>query len=295
MRDAIGTNGMTLLPCRSLEDSALHMNFYSEGYIEQLVQSIREVGVVTPLLVWKNPSGDRYQILNGHYRIRAARRLQLHSVPCHIVLGDEECSMRAYCQSHVLHRNLSPIEEAYMIEQFCKKGLTMEKIGHFFKHHKSWVSRRRKLLFKLHPRLLHLLKKGELKPRLAQELTRLPQGNKEQERVHELLTRHRATKNTACKFIDWWLRATEEEKEAREEAMTLFPLPQRGPKDLAKERLEDWDIIIKNLQELLEKNKDLTDWWPMEKWEYVYHSVQQLATTIQLLTKGGNAHAKNAG
>ncbi len=282
-----------LLPCKSLEDSFFHIKYYCEKHIEQLAQSIREVGVIAPLLVWKAPSKEKFQILNGHYRIRAARRLQLPSVPCHIIRGDEERSMKAYAQSHILYRNLSPIEEAYMIERFLSKGLTMEKIGQFFKHDKSWVSRRRKLLLKLCPRALQLLKEGKLRPRLAQELTKLPQGNKEQEKVYALLTRHRATKDAACKFIDWWLQATEEEKKATEHASTLFPVLQREPKDLAKERLKDWDTIITNLRQLLKSNKDINNWWPMEEWDYVYHSTLKLATTIQSYRKGVPDYAEN--
>ncbi len=294
MVETVAGKEWALLPCRTLEDSSLHIKFYSEKHIVQLVQSIGEVGMVTPLLVWRDPSEEKYQILNGHYRIRAARRLRLPSVPCHIVKGDEECSMKAYCQSHLLHRSLGPIEEAYMIERFLSKGLTMERIGHFFKHDKSWVSRRRKLLLNLHPRVRQLLEEGELKPRLAQELTKLPQDNEEQEKVYALLTRHRATKDTACKFIDWWLQATDEEKKAAEHASTLFPALQRRPKDLAKERLEDWGAIIANLQQLLKSNKDINHWWPMETWDYVYHSTLQLATTIQSYRKGApDHHAEN--
>ncbi len=293
MMETVSRKERALLPCKTLEDSSLHIKFYSEEHIMQLVQSIGEVGMVTPLLVWKNPSEKKYQILNGHYRIRAARRLKLSSVPCHIVNGDEECSMKVYCQSHILHRSLGPIEEAYMIERFLSKGLTMERIGHFFKHDKSWVSRRRKLLLKLHPRVRQLLEEGELKPRLAQELTKLPQDNEEQEKVYALLTKHRATKDTACKFIDWWLRATDEEKKAVEHASTLFPTLQRGPKDLAKERLDNWDTIITNLQQLIKSNKDINNWWPMEEWDHVYHSTLKLATTIQSNIKGEPRHAKN--
>lgn len=293
MKSDAAKEDWALLPCRSLEDSSFHIKFYCEKHIEQLAHSIREVGVIAPLLVWKAPSKQKFQILNGHYRIRAARREQLPSVPCHIIQGDEERSMKAYVQSHILYRNLSPIEEAYMIERFLLKGLTMEKIGHFFKHDKSWVSRRRKLLLKLCPRALQLLKEGQLKPRLAQELTKLPQGNKEQERVYDLLIKHKATKDAACKFIDWWLQATDEEKKAAEQASTLFPTLQRGPKDLAKERLNDWDTIIASLQQLIQSNKDINNWWPMEEWDHVRCSTLQFATAIQSRLKGEIRDAEN--
>ena len=64
MMETVSRKERALLPCKTLEDSSLHIKFYSEEHIMQLVQSIEEVGMVTPLLVWKNPTEEKYEILN---------------------------------------------------------------------------------------------------------------------------------------------------------------------------------------------------------------------------------------
>jgi len=81
--------------------------------IEALTQSIREKGVLQPLLVRHLPgSGDTYEIIAGERRWRAAQAAQLHEVP--VVLrdiGDREALEIALIEN-LQRENLSPLEEA---------------------------------------------------------------------------------------------------------------------------------------------------------------------------------------
>ncbi len=66
---------------------------------------------------------------------------------------------------------------------------------------------------------------GNLRPRLAQELTRLPQGN-DQTRVLALIRRYQLTKDQTARLIDWWHQASDSER-CQLEQKGGFPLPQR--------------------------------------------------------------------
>jgi ParB family chromosome partitioning protein len=78
--------------------------------IDELVASIKEVGILEPLLVRRGPEG--YQIISGERRYRAAVDAGLPEVPC-IVLDVDEAQVLAIALIENLQRqDLSPFEEA---------------------------------------------------------------------------------------------------------------------------------------------------------------------------------------
>ena len=104
---------------------------FDEAAIESLTDSIRENGVLQPLIVRPRP-GDAggYEIVAGERRWRAAQRAQLHEVPVVIHdLSDERASEIALVEN-VQREDLSAIEEAEgyrrLIEQF---GHTQESLA----------------------------------------------------------------------------------------------------------------------------------------------------------------------
>lgn len=72
--DLKNTAEILSLPCNKLLDHPLHIDFYLQSHLEGLVSSIREAGLLEPIVV--TPKGEEYRILSGHYRIRAVRRLR---------------------------------------------------------------------------------------------------------------------------------------------------------------------------------------------------------------------------
>jgi len=104
-----------------------------------------------------------------------------------------------------------------MMQGLIKEAdFSLAAVGELWGHSKSWVSRRLKLLTGLDPRVKRELDAGQLRPRLAQELARLPQGN-DQTRVLALVKRYYLTKDQTAQLIDWWQEATEEQRLQLEE------------------------------------------------------------------------------
>lgn len=78
--------------------------------IDELVASVREVGVLEPLLVRRSSRG--YQIISGERRYRAAVEAGLSDVPCIVLDVDEAQVLTIALIENLQRRDLSPFEEA---------------------------------------------------------------------------------------------------------------------------------------------------------------------------------------
>lgn len=220
--DLIDVGEILYLPCSKLVDHPLHFEFYTQSHLASLVSSIKETGLLEPIVVYPVGNGE-YRIISGHYRVRAVRRLRWQQVLCRVVNCDHRLAAVLYCTSNLLVRGLSAMEEAYLISRLvAEEKFTLTEIGIMWNRSKSWVSRRLKLLLHLEPKLKKEIVGGYLSPRIAQELLRLPQGN-EQERVLKIIRRCRMNKDQAAEFISWWIKAEEEPRKIVENK-GVFPL-----------------------------------------------------------------------
>ena len=69
------------------------------------------------------------------------------------------------------------LEEALILQELIRAGLTQVQVAQIVQRHKSWVSRRVGLVERLHPELIEGMKLGVLHPGVARRLLPLPQGN----------------------------------------------------------------------------------------------------------------------
>jgi ParB family chromosome partitioning protein len=96
--------------------------------LEELTQSIKEKGVIQPVLVRR--SGSYYELIAGERRYRAANLLNLKEIPAIVKDVDDKDSLEIALIENIQRQSLNPIEEArayqYLIEKF---DVTHEKIG----------------------------------------------------------------------------------------------------------------------------------------------------------------------
>lgn len=95
--------------------------------LAELAESIRTHGILQPLAVRKMP-GDRYQIIAGERRWRAAREAGIDEVPVYLVEADDRTVMELALVENLQRKDLNPIEEAEgyrtLIDEF---SLTQEE------------------------------------------------------------------------------------------------------------------------------------------------------------------------
>ena len=104
--------------------------YFDEDKLEQLADSIREHGVIQPLLVTKS-GGNRYNLIAGERRLRAARIAGEDEVPVVIMEnGSEDENLELALIENIQRHDLNPIEEgrayARLIEEF---QLTQEEVA----------------------------------------------------------------------------------------------------------------------------------------------------------------------
>ncbi len=98
---------------------------FTEENLNQLAQSIREAGVLQPILVVE--TGSRYRIVAGERRWRAARLAGLATIPCIVKDMDRRQQMEAALIENLQREDLNPMEEAAAIKALMQQcGYTQE-------------------------------------------------------------------------------------------------------------------------------------------------------------------------
>jgi ParB family chromosome partitioning protein len=112
--DGAEVEGQRMVPLASLKPSRFNpRRAFSEAHLEELAASIRERGLVQPLVVRPaKGGGETYEIVAGERRWRAAQLAQLHEVPVVVrALSDQE-SIEIAIIENVQREDLNSIEEA---------------------------------------------------------------------------------------------------------------------------------------------------------------------------------------
>ena len=85
---------------------------FSETELDDLANSIRERGIIQPIVVRQARGADTFEIIAGERRWRAAQRAALHDVPVVVVEADDSEALQLAIIENVQRTDLNPIEEA---------------------------------------------------------------------------------------------------------------------------------------------------------------------------------------
>jgi len=95
-------------------------NFFEDSLYE-LSESIKQFGIIQPIAVRKIDGEDRYEIIAGERRFRAARMAGLTTIPAIINTNVDDDSSLAMALIENIHReNLSPVEQAHTFKQLLE-------------------------------------------------------------------------------------------------------------------------------------------------------------------------------
>jgi ParB family chromosome partitioning protein len=115
--------------------------------LAELVGSIREIGVLQPIVVRPNPRGPGFELIMGERRLRAAREAGLDAIPA-IVRTTEDADMLRDALVENLHRSqLNPLEEAAAYQQLLDDfGITHEQLADRLSRSRPKISNTLRLL-----------------------------------------------------------------------------------------------------------------------------------------------------
>jgi len=100
------------------------------GDLRELTESIREKGVLEPLLVRFNPRENLYYIISGERRFHAARAAGLREVPCIEKVADDAESLEIALIENLQRKDLTPFEEAEGLARLAQQfDLTHDEIA----------------------------------------------------------------------------------------------------------------------------------------------------------------------
>ena len=111
---ASAKKGLTDLPVDDLYSFTDHpFRQYTEEKMDEMVESVREHGVITPILVRPRKDGDGYEIISGHNRVEACRRAGIETIPATIRDLDDDTAIILMVDSNLKQREkLLPTEKA---------------------------------------------------------------------------------------------------------------------------------------------------------------------------------------
>lgn len=146
MSEAQALHGLAAIPVEQIHHSPDNPRENLTG-IEDLALSIRETGLIQPIVVQKVPGRDGYQIVAGHRRHAAVRKLGWAKVPALIrrdMFPDEE--LLAMIVENGQRADLDPIEEARAYQRLLQMGLSQADVARRVGRHVNTIRARLALL-----------------------------------------------------------------------------------------------------------------------------------------------------
>jgi ParB family chromosome partitioning protein len=118
---------------------------FDEDSLEELAESIRQRGVLQPILL--RPVGKNFEIVAGERRWRAAQRARLHAIPAIVREIDESTTAEIALIENIQRQDLNAIEEAEGYRQLIKRhGHTQDEVGKLVHKSRSHVTNLLRLL-----------------------------------------------------------------------------------------------------------------------------------------------------
>tara|TARA_B110000438_G_scaffold231536_1_gene226893 strand:+ start:136 stop:1050 length:915 start_codon:yes stop_codon:yes gene_type:complete len=121
---------------------------FSKESLEELTNSIKERGVIQPIIVRPNNSGEgKYEIIAGERRWLASQNAGLHQVPIVVLEVSDEKSLEFAIVENVQRQDLNPIEEAMGYQKLIVDfNYNQEKVSKFIGKSRSHIANSQRLL-----------------------------------------------------------------------------------------------------------------------------------------------------
>jgi ParB family transcriptional regulator, chromosome partitioning protein len=153
--------------------------------LEELADSIRAQGVMQPIVV-RPIAEDRYEIVAGERRWRAAQLAELDTIPAVIREVSDEVALALALIENIQRENLNPVEEAMALKRLLEEfSLTQQQAADAVGRSRAQVANLLRLL-SLDPEVQTLLERGDLDMGHARALLSLS-GAKQRQAAHEVV------------------------------------------------------------------------------------------------------------
>ena len=234
---------------------------FDKEALEQLAASIREAGVLSPILVVED--GMRYRIVAGERRYRASRMAGLASVPCIVRDMTTAQQMEAALIENLQRQDLNPIEEAAAIRSLMQEcGYTQEQASQKLGKSRPAIANALRLLH-LPAEITDLVISGDLSAGHARVLAGLNDKKRQLELAHQ------------CVTLDYSVRKLEELVKDKPKGST--------PKKTVKTITPELDALQNSMREALGLKTVLNGTESKGKITLSYNSAEELEHLYEVI------------
>lgn len=215
---------------------------FDEGALNELAKSIKEHGIIQPLVLRK--IGNKYEIIAGERRYKAAYIAGLRKVPAVTIdLNDNESAEVAIVEN-IQRKDLSPIEEAKSYKKLLERGyLTQEQLATRMGKTQATISNKLRLL-NLSPKVQDALLNNKISERHARSLLRIEDKSKQEKLLDNIIENRINVKDTDDMINEMLSTPKVEEK--------VYSNPYNEPVKETKDDEFDIDAIMARIQKKID-------------------------------------------
>jgi ParB family chromosome partitioning protein len=182
-----GEDELRLLPVDLLQRSPLQpRSDFNKEALSDLADSIRAQGIVQPIVVRPLAQGEKFEIIAGERRWRAAQLAGMQEVPTLVRRMDDQTAMCLSLIENIQRQDLNPMEQARALDRLLKEfQLTHEAVADAVGRSRSSVTNLLRLL-ELEPSVRKLVEQGKLEMGHARAILALP-ANRQAEAAAQVL------------------------------------------------------------------------------------------------------------
>ncbi|MBM4283722.1 MAG: ParB/RepB/Spo0J family partition protein [Deltaproteobacteria bacterium] len=224
----------------SNETSLPDRKFFPREALEELALSIKEQGLIEPLVV--APRDSRFMLIAGERRWRAAHLAGLEKVPVRVLEADDQQVAEMALVENIQRQDLTPLEEARAFQSMIDSGYTREELAQKLGFKQVWRVDERLSLLKLAPKFQEAMVQGIISPSQAFEMSRLANPDDQELVFQKIRAGELSTYNHLRRFVTAMVDAKKQ--------TALFALPKKEDLELVSR----WEKVLDAVTGLIVKS-----------------------------------------
>ena len=204
---------------------------FDEQALKELAVSIREHGVIQPIIVRNANSNGKYEIIAGERRYKASALAGLTKIPAIVRDLDDKESSKVALLENLQRKNLNPIEEARTYQKILEiDQMTQEDLAKTMGKSQSSVANKLRLL-SLPEEVQSALLKEQISERHARTLLNVPDAEKQKEILNEVINNKMSVRALEEKIKELFPKEKKEtvEEQPQEESVTTTNFVNTSP------------------------------------------------------------------